>query len=36
MTDAALLLKAAGRRAGQYVSHPGLPAPLSPRQAVTR
>ncbi|MEU2332093.1 hypothetical protein ABZ770_25615 [Streptomyces sp. NPDC006654] len=30
MTDAALLLKAAGRRVGCYVSHPGPPARLSP------
>ncbi|MEU2773695.1 PmoA family protein [Streptomyces sp. NPDC007162] len=31
MTDAALLLKAAGRPVGCYVSHPRLPERLSPR-----
>ncbi|MEW2303711.1 hypothetical protein AB0958_27730 [Streptomyces sp. NPDC006655] len=31
MTDAALPLKAAGRRAGCHVSHPGLPARPAPR-----
>ncbi|WP_046733048.1 PmoA family protein [Streptomyces humi] len=31
MTDAALLLTAAGRPVGRYVTHPGLPARLSPR-----